>query len=103
MADDRTMLDSDRVAEENRKLRQIGSRFKDAVSKIKADAQRYDGCWGGDELGQAFAKNYAPSATQTLKDVDTVQNNVTTVADNVDQVVKELRKIDQDHANRLRD
>lgn len=103
MADDRTMLDSDRAAEENRKLRQVGSRFKDAVGKIKADAQRYDGCWGGDELGQAFAKNYVPNATQTLKDVDTVQSNVTTVADNVDQIVKELRKVDQDHANRLRD
>lgn len=101
MSDAETRIDVDLARVENQRLRQLGTHFTDSVDRLKCAAKQYDGCWGGDKFGQAFAKGYVPNASETLKNVDTFGKNVGGVADQVDATVNEFEKTDQDNANNL--
>lgn len=101
MPDSETRIDVDQARAENERLRQLGTQFTDAVARLKSAAERYDGCWGGDQFGQTFAKGYVPNATETLKNVGTFGQNVGATADQVDAAIGEFEKVDQNNANNL--
>jgi uncharacterized protein YukE len=98
---DKTSIDVDQAKAQNSRLRQLGSDFSGSVSRLRSAAQRYDGSWGGDKFGAAFAKGYVPNASETLKNVTTFGQNVGATADQVDQAIAEFEKTDQGNAKNL--
>lgn len=98
---DETRIDPERARAETERLRRIAERFQDTAAHLKDTAARYDGCWGGDELGEAFAKNYVPNAEKTVGNVGTLGQNVATTADQIDKAVDALERTDKDNAGSL--
>lgn len=98
---DKTVIHVDEARQESQRLRQIGSQFNESVSRLQAKASQYDGCWGGDKFGQAFAKGYVPNSTETLKNVSTFGQNITGTCDQVDNAITDFETTDQNNANNL--
>lgn len=98
---DETKIDVDMVRLENARLRELGTHFMDSVQKMQSTAQQYDGCWGGDKFGQAFAKGYVPNAKTTLENISVFGKNVGGIADQVEQAVTEFEQVDQGNAKNL--
>lgn len=96
-----TSVDVDRARAQNGRLRQLGADFTDSISRLRAAAQRYDGSWGGDKFGQAFASGYVPNASETIKNVQAFGQNVGAAAGQVDQAINEFEKTDQNNAKSL--
>jgi uncharacterized protein YukE len=101
MADDKTRIDLELARHENRRLRQIGTRFGEAVGNLRGDTERYEGCWGGDKFGKAFGEGYKPNADQTLTSADTVNKGVGDVADAVDKTVTDFDTTDKNNSKNL--
>lgn len=81
-------------------LKQLGMSFEQAAATMKDAAARYDGCWGNDEFGQAFAKSYVPSAPKSIEYVSTLANNLGLTADAVSKAVDHLVQTDKANADR---
>lgn len=72
-------MDPDTVRSGAGKFIPAGDALKDAGTKLKSALDALGNCWGNDESGQAFAKDYEPAAkncteafgslSQALKDV----------------------------------
>lgn len=101
MSDGETKIDVELARLENARLRQLGTHFMASVEKMRSTAQHYDGCWGGDKFGKAFADGYVPNSTETLKNISTFGKNVDGTADQIEQALTEFEKTDQGNANNL--
>lgn len=97
---DKTSIDVEGTRAVIQRLQQLGLSFEQAAATMKDAASRYDGCWGNDEFGEAFAKSYVPNASQTLEYVATFANNIGLTADAVTKAVDALVKTDQANADR---
>ncbi|MFD8500455.1 hypothetical protein [Amycolatopsis sp. NPDC059657] len=101
MSDAETKIDLDAARLENARLRELGTHFAESVDRLRLAAQRYDGCWGGDKFGQAFATGYVPNSKTTLENVTTFGKNVGGTAEQIEQALTEFEKVDQGNANNL--
>jgi len=98
---ERTSIDMAGTQAVIQQLRQLGMSFEQAAATMKDAAARYDGCWGNDEFGEAFAKNYAPNAGKTIENVSTLANNLGLTADAVTKAVDNLVQVDEINGTRL--
>jgi hypothetical protein len=98
---DKTRIDPDLARAENARLKNIASRFQSSVDKIKSDAAAHDGCWGGDEFGQAFAKGYVPGATQMIDNSCSIDKGVNDTTKQIDQVIEVFEKTDENNGKNL--
>jgi hypothetical protein len=97
---DRTSIDIAGTQAVIQQLKQLGMSFEQAASTMKDAAARYDGCWGNDEFGEAFAKSYAPNAAKSIEYVSTLANNLGLTADAVTKAVDHLVQTDKANADR---
>lgn len=97
---DRTSIDIAGTQAVIQQLKQLGMSFEQAAATMKDAAARYDGCWGRDEFGEAFAKSYVPNSKQTLDNVSTLANNLGLTADAVTKAVDHLVETDKANADR---
>ena len=98
---DTTRIDPEQARQDNQRLRQLGSQFGDAVARMQSTADQYNGCWGDDQFGHAFAKGYVPSATETLKNIGAFGQNVTGAADQIDQAINDFESVDKNNASNV--
>ncbi|WP_405165574.1 hypothetical protein OG203_11025 [Nocardia sp. NBC_01499] len=71
-------------------LRATHPRFDDICDRVKTAAAQLhrvidaEGkCWGADEIGESFAKDYVPGAESALKGTDRLAEVIERVGDNV--------------------
>lgn len=57
-------LDPDGLATANDDLRVVGETFGTAYDNLIAVLDDHHGCWGDDDIGKAFAKNYVTPADE---------------------------------------
>ncbi|GAB3573994.1 hypothetical protein GCM10027445_34150 [Amycolatopsis endophytica] len=74
-------MDADTVRSGAGKYPPVGDLLKEAGDKLKAALEAQGACWGDDESGQAFAKDYTPAA-----------KNCTEAFGSLDQALKNLAK-----------
>ncbi|MGW4210505.1 hypothetical protein ACWEIJ_21120 [Lentzea sp. NPDC004789] len=96
----RTSIDIEGTRAVIARLQELGLSFGQAASTMKAAAARYDGCWGNDEFGEAFAKSYVDNAGKTLEYVTTLANNLGLTGDAVSKAVDKLVQTDENNAAR---
>lgn len=98
---DNTSLDPDAARSENSKLRDNGYRFGDSTTRMTDAAKTYDGCWGGDEFGEAFAKGYVPNAQKFLEYINVFSQNIKKTVDQVDKAILSLEDTDNNNAKNM--
>ncbi|WP_330277149.1 hypothetical protein OG205_16635 [Lentzea sp. NBC_00516] len=98
---DKTSIDVEGTREVVRRIQQLGMSFEQAAATMRDAACRYDGCWGSDEFGEAFAKGYGPNSKQTLENLASFANNIGLAGDAVVKAVDVLVQTDQSNADRL--
>ncbi|WP_043726730.1 hypothetical protein [Kutzneria sp. 744] len=98
---DKTTIDTDGARSTNARFRGQGSSFSDAVTRLTATVGSYDGCWGNDKFGQAFAKAYLPGAQDALKYSGQIPGNLKDSADSIEASIHSFETVDQNNANGL--
>lgn len=97
---DKTSIDVEGTRAVVQRLQQLGLSFEQAAATMKNAASRYDGCWGNDEFGAAFAKSYVENSQGTLKNLATFANNIGLTGEAVTKAVDVLVKTDKANADR---
>jgi hypothetical protein len=101
MAGKPTRIDPDAARQQSTRLRASGAKLGSAFQKLKSATTSYDGCWGNDEFGAAFAKNYKPGADKTLTYCGQLSDGVPDAADGIDKAITVLEGTDQNNADSL--
>jgi uncharacterized protein YukE len=101
MAGKPTRIDPDAARQQNTRLRASGATLAAALAKLKSATTSYDGCWGNDEFGAAFAKNYKPGADKTLTYSTQLSDAVPDTVNAIDSSITVLEGTDQNNANSL--
>ncbi len=96
-----TRVDIPEVNAASKNLDVISDQLEDAVASLKRRLAVVDGCWGDDEAGKAFAKNYLPNAEETLKNSNLTVESLASVAENLRTITTEFAKLDQYGADKL--
>ncbi|GAA5151923.1 MULTISPECIES: hypothetical protein [Amycolatopsis] len=94
-------LDPAALARETQALRGTGRRLSVAVEKLNAVLDRHDGCWGKDDIGEAFEKNYAASARETRGYNKDAADGIVQVSDDLDKDSELFQSVDEDNAERI--
>ncbi len=68
--------------------------FQQLNGALQAEGQ----CWGGDESGQAFAKNYVPNSTATLDAFKNLAKALQDIRTGIDQSADTYEGVDQGNA-----
>ena len=95
-------LDNHLMRHVTTRLADIGGDFAASSKKLTRTLDQYEGCWGEDDIGKAFDKQYSDNAGKLLdihkqdgKYLTEAAENAGKSADNVDKVdTKTARKID---------
>lgn len=76
-----TGVDVPAVQAAARELARSADEFKQAVSTVRAELHRDQGCWSDDEIGKGFAQKY--------QEADQVQNNLAKLSNSLDEFAKQ--------------
>jgi uncharacterized protein YukE len=78
-------------------LKTSGGAFKDGAQAVRQLASKLDGalsaagkCWGADETGQSFEKDYLPNATDVQEMFESVAKNIEEMKAGIDRMAGTL-------------
>ncbi|MFC9250960.1 hypothetical protein [Amycolatopsis thailandensis] len=94
-------LDPGGLAEATGRLRALGDRLDQAHRRLADTLHHHDGCWGEDEIGKAFSKNYVPAAANTLEGVREAGPALGAFAGTADKASENFSRVDRDTAARM--
>ncbi|MDX8056754.1 hypothetical protein SK571_45935 [Lentzea sp. BCCO 10_0798] len=94
-------FDPDDVRSVNKQVCSTKDNFSEKLQALIAKCQQHDGCWGNDEFGQSFAKNYTPAQKTMLQNGNDVVTSLTSFSSLLDRGVLFLQETDQNNANNL--
>ncbi|UOZ06972.1 WXG100 family type VII secretion target [Amycolatopsis sp. WQ 127309] len=80
----------------------VVARLRDACDSGSAGLRTFDGyldqldgCWGDDESGEAFAKNYVGTADQAKEGMRSMLEGLKSMAENLAQSTKNFQGLDE--------
>lgn len=88
------------------RVRAGAAKFDSASDEVEAIAQRLEqalgaagNCWGADESGQAFAKDYVPGSEGITEALSTVKEALHNLRGQVDGAADDFERIDSERAD----
>ncbi|ALG10355.1 hypothetical protein [Kibdelosporangium phytohabitans] len=100
MADD-FFLDLDKFRAFSRSLGDAGFDLQDAHQKLAGVLDQYKGCWGDDEIGKGFQKNYYGDSESLQKGAGAAGTGIVETARGSLKAAKNLAELDEDAARKL--
>ncbi|WAL66527.1 hypothetical protein ORV05_01530 [Amycolatopsis cynarae] len=94
-------LDPDRLSAATRRLGALGERLRNSFQTLTRVLDEHDGCWGDDDIGKSFAKNYVPSATQARDGARQATDGIIQLRGDTDKAAKVFQSVDHDSAQRI--
>ncbi|MEV0075809.1 WXG100 family type VII secretion target [Nocardia neocaledoniensis] len=79
----------------------VASTITTAAQQLAAVIAAEGECWGGDEIGAAFAKNYTPGVEPGQKAVTGLATTMTQLGENMVTVANALQTQDTGHAGQI--
>ncbi len=98
MADENTRFDVDALGDINKKLRSVGEDLTASFEQMKSTLDEHWGCWGNDELGEGFIKQFEKANPDLQKAAEATGPQHTQMADEIDKQIEAFRQ--QEEANR---
>jgi hypothetical protein len=94
-------LDPDIVQAHIQTLRDAGDRFNDQLNQWRNTLQQQDGCWGNDDTGQNFAKQFVPQEQQADQIVDPTHQWFQGVGNMMNKMSSGFQDQDEDNASQI--
>jgi hypothetical protein len=91
-------LDSEALDSANSEFHIVGETFGRAFDTLAGVLDDHDGCWGTDDIGKAFAKNYVASATEVRGYSKGAVTGMGELYDGVAESSKTFKGVDYDSA-----
>jgi hypothetical protein len=82
-------------------LRSSGNDLSHEFAKLAGVLADNDECWGTDDIGKAFAKNYVQSAGQLSEGAEITATNMVSTADTADEYSTIFQGLDHESAEEL--
>ncbi|MBQ6644410.1 MAG: hypothetical protein IJH84_25720 [Saccharopolyspora sp.] len=98
MADENFRIDPDALEDINKKLRAVGEDLTASFNEMKTTLEDHWGCWGNDDIGEAFIKNFEEPNKKLQEGAEAMSGAPNSFADQIDKQIEAVRK--QDAANR---
>ncbi len=88
-------VDTDALAKAAPEIEKLARRIHAVNAKLQARTSAVGQCWGDDENGQRFAKQYLRPKSQMLKGIDKASKVLDSVADGVKTMSKGFAKTEE--------
>ncbi|WP_125737316.1 hypothetical protein [Amycolatopsis sp. WAC 04197] len=98
---DRFQLDPEALERVNGDLAAATARFKEALRDLGGKLAEHYGCWGEDEAGKAFAKNYVPMAQETNAGAHSTADGVDSTCGSLRDASNQFVGLDEEAARAL--
>ncbi|EME65700.1 hypothetical protein [Amycolatopsis decaplanina] len=94
-------LDPEEASAAAARLGALGERLNNSLKALEVTLDDRHGCWGQDDIGEAFAKNYVDPAEQTREGARKAGDGTGQLKDGIAKSVSVLRDLDQESAARI--
>jgi hypothetical protein len=91
-------LDPDGLDAANREFLSTGEAFGSAFDDLVAVLDDHHGCWGDDDIGKAFAKNYVTSAEEVRTASKEAVDGIYELHEGVDESSTTFQGVDEESA-----
>ncbi|MGW4133499.1 WXG100 family type VII secretion target [Amycolatopsis japonica] len=94
-------LEPEGVSAAAARLGRLGERLQSAVRDLELTLNERHGCWGSDDIGEAFAKNYVESSEEAREGARMAAEGTARLRDDIDKNVELLEQVDEESAARM--
>lgn len=94
-------LDPAALASEIAALRTTGNALSTAFTALTGVLEDHHGCWGTDDVGEAFAKNYVGSEREFTTNGRATVDGLGAAADGIEESSEVFQSVDRDNAERI--
>ena len=94
-------LDAAALTRATAEVRETGRALGAQYDRLTAVLDDHHGCWGTDDIGQAFANGYGPPAAAAVTYGDQAVTGYTDIADDVDTANTTFQGVDEENARRI--
>ncbi|WP_280360786.1 hypothetical protein [Nocardia wallacei] len=98
---DRIRLDPDTLRHDGAQLAELGDRVGRTYARLRHGLAEAEGCWGDDDLGEAFAKDFTPHAEQLLAGLRAMEESLRGTALQVTNAAADFETQDLGGAGRI--
>jgi hypothetical protein len=91
-------LDPEGLDNANAELLVVGNTFGAAYDNLVLVLDDHHGCWGDDDIGKAFAKNYVDSAREVRDGAKGSVDGIHELHDGVDESSTTFQSVDEESA-----
>ncbi|GAA3841367.1 hypothetical protein GCM10022243_04680 [Saccharothrix violaceirubra] len=96
-----TRIEVDQVVASAEKLGHVGEDMVERAEALTRALQAQGACWGGDESGQAFAKDYVPASGNMEEAMHKIAEALQAIAKNLVDQAESMRTLDGGNAAAL--
>jgi uncharacterized protein YukE len=95
---DRFEIDSTEIEKVADRARTAGDVLLAALGRLAIVLDDHDECWGGDDIGRAFAEKYVNVADGTRANTEVMATNLKATGDFISDVAARFREVDDANA-----
>ncbi|MDX3664309.1 type VII secretion target [Streptomyces sp. ID05-26A] len=88
-------VDPTALRSQSPKFSAAGDKLQTAWDALRGVLDANNGCWGGDEAGQEFAKSYLPIADQALQAFPALTEGIHSIREGLDASADTWEAVDQ--------
>jgi uncharacterized protein YukE len=89
-------VDTDALAKAAPEVQRLASRVKTMNSVLSSTLSKLGDCWGNDQNGRQFAKNYVYSKNQLVEGLDAASKVLDSMAEGITTMSKGFRKTEDE-------
>ena len=94
-------LDPDGLDDAVRAMRVHGLDLSEAYAELKGVLDAHHGCWGADDIGNAFAQNYAPQSADFTTNSKQAADSLPSLSDDIRESSRVFQSVDEDNARQI--
>ncbi|MBF6171011.1 hypothetical protein [Nocardia blacklockiae] len=98
---DELRIDTDTLRRDGARLAELGDRVGRTYAGLRDSLASVYGCWGDDDLGIAFAKDFTPQADRLLEDLHAMEESLHGTARQVDAAAQDFEAQDLAGGNQI--
>jgi len=94
-------MDSSGLSAANSGFKVVGDDFSKAYDALTAVLDDHHGCWGTDDIGKAFEKNYTPSEKEIRDGGGEAVTGMSDLHEGIDESRKTFEGVDHESAQKI--
>lgn len=101
MADQNFYLDPEGLGAANEQIRKIQADLQAEYDKLIGAVDEHYGCWGTDDAGKAFEKNFKESEGPAREGGQAINDGTRELSKSVDAAIDKFNEVDKQNADQI--